>query len=347
MQALLTFDYELFFGRCTGTVARTMIEPTRALRELAARRGVKLVFFVDAGFILRMRAEMHQSAQVAADHDAVCRQISELAADGHEIQLHIHPHWEDSTWSGDGWRIDTRRYALHDFEPAQIDDIVRRYTAVLRELAGPDHAFAYRAGGWVIQPFAKLGPALAAQGVVIDSSVYRGGFAESSVHRFDFRTAPDASRWHFEDDPLRVQSGGRFLEVPIASHWVWPWNYWGLAAARKLGGTEHRSFGDGQGLSPMRRRDIARRLLVPSRQAVSFDGYMAGLVQAAARSYRAQGKDDFVVIGHPKMLTRHSLRCIDDFVASGAADRLVTYRCYLECIAAPPVQAMTMAMAMH
>ncbi|MGA0609825.1 hypothetical protein [Caldimonas sp. KR1-144] len=306
-----------------------MIEPTAALRSLADRHGVKFVFFVDAGFILRARSEMHRSARLAADHDAVCRQVSELAADGHEIQLHIHPHWEDSTWDGDGWRIDTRRYALHDFDCEQIDDIVGRYTNVLRELAGAGHAFAYRAGGWVIQPFAKLRQALAAHGVVIDSSVYRGGFADGAVHHFDFRAAPQASRWRFDDDPLHERPDGPFLEVPIASHRVWPWSYWGLAAARKLGGRTHHSFGDGQGLSPMRRRDLVHRLLVPSQQAVSLDGYMAGLVASAARRYRAQGKDDFVVIGHPKMLTPYSLRCIEAFIASGIAERLVTYRSYL------------------
>lgn len=342
MQALLTFDYEMFFGRCTGTVARTMIEPTTALRQIADRHGVKLVFFVDAGFILRARAEMHRSARVAADYDAVCRQVAQLAAEGHEIQLHIHPHWEDSTWTGDGWRIDTRRYALHDFEPAQISDIVQRYAGVLRELAGPDHAFAYRAGGWVIQPFAKLRDALAAHGVVIDSSIYSGGRAEGEVHRFDFRGAPDASCWHFDDDPLHADPDGAFLEVPIASQRVWPWSWWGLAASRKLGGPDHRSFGDGQGLSPNGMRGIVRKLLVPSRQVVSVDGYMAGLVESAARRYRAQGKADFVVIGHPKMLTPYSLRCIDAFLGSDAVDQLVTFKSYLPRGAVAPHEPATL-----
>ena len=58
MRILLTFDYEVFFGRSTGSVERTMLEPTEALLELADRYGVKLVFFVDAGFILRLRPDI-------------------------------------------------------------------------------------------------------------------------------------------------------------------------------------------------------------------------------------------------------------------------------------------------
>ena len=45
------------------------------------------------------------------------------------------------------------------FDPTAIVDIVRRYAAVL-ELARPDAACAYRAGGWMIRPFEKLRDAL-------------------------------------------------------------------------------------------------------------------------------------------------------------------------------------------
>ena len=175
MKTLLTLDYEVFFGRNTGTVARTMIEPTEALVKVADRHGAKLAFFVDAGFILRLRSEMGKAPALRAEHDAVCRQVERLARAGHEIQLHIHPHWEDSRWEDGGWKIDVSRSALHAFEPDAIRDIVGRYAAALRELAGPRSAYAFRAGGWVIQPFHKLRPALREAGVTIDSTVYAVG----------------------------------------------------------------------------------------------------------------------------------------------------------------------------
>src|SRR5215470_18065767 len=102
MRTLITLDYEVFFGKNTGSVARTLIEPTQALLRVADRHGAKLVFFVDAGFLLRLRAEMGASAALREQHDTVCRQVEALAKAGHEIQLHIHPHWEDSHWSDDG-----------------------------------------------------------------------------------------------------------------------------------------------------------------------------------------------------------------------------------------------------
>lgn len=329
MRVLLTLDYEVFFGPRTGQVARTLIEPTEALLGIAKRHGVKLVFFVDAGYILRLRAEMRENAALREEHDTVCRQVRALARGGHEVQLHIHPHWEDARWEEGRWRLEGTRYALQSFDSATVADIVRRYAAVLRELAGGDAAFAYRAGGWVIQPFDKLREPLIEAGVRIDSTVYAGGWSRSSIQPFDFRRAPAKSRWRFDADPVVEDPAGRLLEVPIASHPLSPLFFLRFACARKLGGERHRAFGDGKAI-PMDRADLIRKLTLPSASVVSMDGYKASFLAAAARAYRARGMEDFVVIGHPKALTPYSLDMLDRFLAAGAAREVVTFSSYLE-----------------
>jgi hypothetical protein len=316
MKTLLTLDYEVYFGRRSGTVERCLIEPTRALLAIAGRHGARLAFFVDAGFILRLRAEMRRSAVLRAQHDAVCRQVEALARAGHEVQLHVHPHWEGSRWTEAGWEIDVERFALHAFDPAAIDDIVGRYAGVLRELAGSEAAFAYRAGGWVIQPFATLRPALLRHGVTVDSTVFPGGYNAGHVQPYDFRGAPAKSKWRFDDDPLAEAPGGAFLEMPIASHRLRPDFFWRLAAARKLGGARHRAFGDGQAIA-MEGGDLLRKLLRPTASVVSIDGYKASFLDAAARAYEARGMEEFVVIGHPKALTPYSLEQLDAYLAKG------------------------------
>jgi hypothetical protein len=323
MRTLLTLDYEVYFGRNTGTVERSILEPTEALLTVARRHGAKMVFFVDAGFILKLRDEMHKSPRLAADHDAICRQVEALARDGHEIQLHIHPHWEDSSWGEDGWRIDVSRFALQSFPEAQVQDIVRRYTTVLRELAGPDAAFAYRAGGWVIQPFDRIRDALLANGVTIDSTVFAGGYREGSVQPYDFRGAPAKSRWCFDRDPLVEKKSGPFLEVPIASRRVRPDFFWRFAAAKKFGGDRHRAFGDGRAI-PMEGGDMLAKLLKPSTSVVSMDGYKSSFLAAAAADYRARRMEDFVVIGHPKALTPYSLERLDAYLAGTGTGAVAT-----------------------
>ena len=323
MRTLLTLDYEVYFGRETGTVERSILEPTEALLAVARRHGAKLVFFVDAGFILKLRDEMHKSPRLAADHDKVCRQVEALAREGHEIQLHIHPHWEDSFWSEHGWNMDVSRFALQSFPQAAVHDIVRRYTAVLRELAGPDAAYAYRAGGWVIQPFDRIRAALLENGVTIDSTVFAGGYREGEVQPYDFRRAPAKTRWCFDTDPLVEKKSGPFLEVPIASRRLRPDFFWRFAAAKKLGGARHRAFGDGRAI-PMEGGDMLAKLLKASTSVVSMDGYKASFLAAAAAEYRARRMEDFVVIGHPKALTPYSLGKLDAYLAGTGTGSVAT-----------------------
>ena len=344
MRTLLTLDYEVYFGRNTGTVERSILEPTDALCAIARRHGAKLVFFVDAGFILKLRDEMHKSPRLVADHDAICRQVQALAAEGHEIQLHIHPHWEDSSWGEDGWRIDVSRFALQSFPQDQVDDIVRRYTHVLRELAGPEAAYAYRAGGWVIQPFERIRGALLANGVNIDSTVFAGGYREGQVQPYDFRGAPDKTRWCFDTDPLVEKKSGPFLEVPIASHRVLPDFFWRFAAAKKFGGARHRAFGDGRAI-PMEGGDMLAKLLKPSTSVVSMDGYKSSFLAAAAADYRARRMEDFVVIGHPKALTPYSLGRLDEYLAGSGTGAVATstFAPYRAALARRPAPRQRMA----
>lgn len=327
MKTLLTFDYEVYFGRRTGTVERCLLEPTEALLDIAERRRAPLAFFVDAGYLLALRREMRHAPALARDHAAVCRQLKRIVRRGHELQLHIHPHWEDARWEEGAWRLDLARYALHAFAPGEIGEIVSRYLAALRDLGGPSAGRAYRAGGWVIQPFDRLRDALRCAGVAIDSTVYPGGHRGGTVQPYDFRAAPARSRWRFESDPLVEDANGAFLEVPIASRRLTPDFFWRLAAARKVGGARHRPFGDGEAIA-MDGGDLVARLTAPSTSVVSIDGYKASFLDSAAADYRRRGLEDFVVIGHPKAFTPFSLDRLDQFLARGNAGDLANYATY-------------------
>ena len=317
----------MYFGRRTGSAERCLLEPTDALVRVAARHAAPMTFFVDVGYVLALRREMRGRAQVRLAHDAVCRQLNELARKGHQLQLHVHPHWEDAQWKDGEWKLSLARYALHSFAPEQAGEIVKRYLDALRDLGGPSAGRAYRAGGWVIQPFERLRPALAAAGVKIDSTVYPGGHRSSAVQPYDFRAAPARSRWRFEHDPLVEDPEGSFLEVPIASRSLKPSFFWRLALARKAGGRRHRAFGDGKAIA-MDGGDLASRLTKASTSVVSVDGYKSTFLEEAADDYRRRGLEDFVVIGHPKALTPYSLERIDQFLAGGKAGELANYSAY-------------------
>jgi hypothetical protein len=326
---ILSLDYELFFGRNTGSVEMSILAPTEALLKMAAKKGVPLAFFVDAAYIAALRREMHQHAKLRRDYDLVCKNVEQLARQGHEIQLHIHSHWEDCRWDGDKWHMDTTRYRLHDFEPHDISRLVPSYVSILRDLAGPDHAFVFRAGGWVIQPFAKLRDALLAADVRIDSTVFPGGTADDRAHFFDFRAAPRVGHWHFDTDPCQPREGGPFLEVPISSWSVAPTFYWRFAAHKKFGPAASRAFGDGHAIGPGR-VDTLKKLFTRTSTAASMDGYKSVLLESGCRDYESRGASEYVVMGHPKALSPFSLEMLDRFLTPKRAKMVVGYRQYQE-----------------
>lgn len=327
MNFLISLDYELFFGRRTGSVEHCLVEPSEALCKAVHPYGGKLSFFVDVGFLLRLAAEAGKSDLLSREYNQLCRHLERLVQLGHELQLHIHPHWEDSYWADGSWQVDVRRYRLHDFAEAEIASIVSRYCKALAAFCPAESICAFRAGGWVLQPFSKLAGALAANGIEIDSTVFENGRSESDTHLFDFRSAPQQSLWRFNDDPLVAVEQGRFLELPIAAHPVSPAFFWKLAFFKKLALSADRSFGDGAAI-PLGRNDLLKKLLARTWSVVSIDGRKVDFLEAAFERYAQLGRKDFVVIGHPKALTRHSIARLEQFLASRRDLRFVNYQDY-------------------
>ena len=75
MNIVVSLDYEIYFGRRSGSVERSLIEPTNALCDIALRNGIVLVFFVDIGYLLRLKQQARQHPALEAAHDSVMRQL--------------------------------------------------------------------------------------------------------------------------------------------------------------------------------------------------------------------------------------------------------------------------------
>lgn len=164
MQTLISLDYELFFGRNIGTAENCLIRPIDQLLAATKHYPLKLSLFVDVGFLIRLNQESKQYPRLSGEYTAICRQLSELVKAGHDVQLHIHSHWEDCHFDGEQWHMDVNRYRLHDFSEAEIDRIVDDYKNHLSSITDSE-VFAYRAGGWCLQPFGQIRNALLKHGV--------------------------------------------------------------------------------------------------------------------------------------------------------------------------------------
>lgn len=313
MQVLLTFDYELFFGENTGSVEKCMIEPTRKLLALCKKYNSRMTFFIDVGYLLKLEEYAPDFPVLKGELSKIKKQISEMLASHCSVQLHIHPHWEKSHWDGNKWQIVTDgAYKLSDFPDEEIDRIVRKYHAYLADIT-KQPVNCFRAGGWCIQPFAKVEKVFSELGIKIDSSVFPGGKFESEHYQFDFTSVKRyADNYHFQDDVCTPVTEGEFLEVPIASWYYKPSFYWKLYLMGRMDPKNHKMIGDGSFLAqPGRKKSV---LTSPTWNHVSSDGYYAGMLAKQAVTYETMDKKHFTVIGHPKGLTLFALKKLEEFI---------------------------------
>ncbi|MBC2838241.1 hypothetical protein [Robiginitalea sp. SC105] len=315
MRIYITLDYELFFGPRTGTPEHCMLRPTDELIRLAAPLGIRFTCFVDSGYLLALRRQQSEFPILGEHLAMVSSQLRELVVKGHGVELHIHPHWEDTYFDGQVWNTDTSRYRLANFSEEEIRDIVGRYSDVLKEITRRQPV-AYRAGGWSAQPFPPIGRALGRQGIFTDSSVYPGGHYQSENQAFDFRDVPPfKTEYRFSEDLTQEDPAGPFTEIPISAQRVSPIFYWKFAWTKINRLSRHQPFGNGKAII-LSREGMFRSLTRPTVSVVSMDGYRSGLLKKALRTYQKKtgNRGNFVIIGHPKAFTPYSLHTVKKFM---------------------------------
>lgn len=317
MNIYITLDYELFFGSNSGTVEKCIIEPIEELLKITKNHGIKFTCFVDSGYLIALEKYMSSHSLLKSDYIKVTNQIKLLANQGHGIELHIHPHWEDSHYDGDKWIFDTTRYRLSHFEETEINNIITRYTKILKKISGKS-PIAYRAGGWSAQPFSAIKAGLKKNHIWLDSTVYPGGKYFSKKQSFDFSTVPQyKTMYKFTDDLTVEEKDGEFTEFPISSQKVSPFFFWRFIIVKFLKRDKHLAFGDGSAIK-MEKKNIFKLLLSFSHSVVSIDGYKASLLNNALINYELAAGDqgNFVLIGHPKAFTKYSLKKLKKFIAN-------------------------------
>jgi hypothetical protein len=313
-------DYELFFHK-SGSVAKCLLEPTVLLLDFARKHGMKITFFVDAGMLVAMERVADSSPKIAAQLTEIRKNLESVHSAGHEIALHIHPHWEDAKLVDDEWDFRDTRYQLRDFSADEVQQIVTTYTAVLNKLCDGS-VTSFRAGGFCVEPFSVLGPALLKNGISIDSSVVPGAVLNDDEKGFDFRDAPDSLWWRFNSSPVSLDRDGEFLEIPISPLTLPVWHYWGRGLDRVLGRQPAGVLGDGLSKSPGRWEVFLRLAGLRRVSELSIDfAKSAALVDQRMTGNR---QEFWQVMGHPKLLGNISLLRLEEFISRTKIRRFET-----------------------
>jgi SAM-dependent methyltransferase len=299
----LTVDYETWQPIPPGRKIDwddDVFTPTAQILDACDREGATLTLMAEVGEYLWLQENEPGIAAHMEDQwrDAVRR--------GHDVQLHLHPAWLPELGvrrDGDSWSWETEGTGRAADYPGDLQALIARCTAALEEAIRPaDPAYGvscFRAGAYEAQPFRRLHGALAANGIVCDSSVVPGdrrperGYdyrLACSTHQPYFASrsdpqlkAPPAEeeiveipifapkpglRWSFDDD-----EGSRFADRLLSHH----------EAARRLPSTE--------AIRRRRRRRAVLSRVIPRR-----------LASPSIRDVpeRQAQHDYYVLVGHSK-----------------------------------------------
>lgn len=327
MNIYITLDYELFFGENVGSIDNCIIKPTNKLLQIVNPLNIKLVLFVDSGYLVALKKFKKKYPILEEDYKKIINQIKDLSNFGHKIELHVHPHWEDSFFNGNRWILVTNRYKLSDFKQEEISTIVSNYSKALTEITGVPLR-AYRAGGWSAQPFSDIGEALVKNNIFIDSTVYPKGYQKSAHQNFDFRNINMyCNEYRFNDNLTVPTNNGLMKEIPISSYKLRPIFFWKFGLIKVFGSKQHNSFGDGSAIK-MNRLTMIRLLLTSSYSVVSIDGYKSSFIKKAFKKHikKTNNNGNFVLIGHPKAFSDYSLKKLSDFIQENINEHnFVTY----------------------
>jgi hypothetical protein len=241
----------------------------------------------------------------------VARQLRQMHAEGFELGLHLHPQWYNGAYEGGAWRLDYGEYNLCALPRTRIEQIVDRALAYFRNiLADPGFTpLAFRAGNWLFHPAKPAADVLAARGIRVDSSVFKGGLQRRQ--NLDYRKAlNNGSYWLFEHDVNVPDPSGGMLELPIYSRMVRPWR---LCTAKRASA---QISAPQSGAGYLRRFKDYLRLRAPQKLdfcRLDFNELTAMVDMAIAEDEYEGDYSPLVAIGHTKDLV--DIGTVDCFLA--------------------------------
>jgi hypothetical protein len=353
LHVIITCDYELpAEGR--GNVSREMTIPTSQLLEVCDLYSAKLTIFAELAELWAFEDVTNSGYAIHTGFEAgpaIREQLKEVVSRGHDVQLHLHPHWLGARWNSGKWDLRYEHYRLTSLPDDEMVSVLQRGKWDLESLLKPvrlDYAcVGYRAGNWNTQPSKRYVPALLRAGLSSDSSVFKGGYASSCAADFDYRHAySNAAAWYASPKDINVPTDhGGLLEIPIASELA-PLSRMLTARRCQLAlrylWEDHQVRVAVRNSSPVLRSACAcsRSAILSRRFARKFDyckltgRELLSMTKRLARDYLHEARDEpvpLVMIGHSKEFTRSRDLA---YLLAGLADqeliRFSTYREFVE-----------------
>ena len=181
-------DWELS-GNGSGDARELQFEPMRELVKIYNAHGVRGSFNAEVMQQLtfrRFERDYPELKTLADEWDAV---VLETYAQGHDIQLHIHPQWHDAQYESGHWRL-TSDWSILNYDADAAFQMIKagkEYLENLLRAVDADYAcVSFRSGSWCIAPSPHLLSLLVKLGITFDMSIVGGVRYETKNINLDY-----------------------------------------------------------------------------------------------------------------------------------------------------------------
>lgn len=314
LNIVISFDYELFMGQNYVSEEEVLIAPTYKLSKMLQSIGVSATFFADVLCPMRYR-----ELGLSQFPDSFDRQLQDLYHYGHDVQLHIHPHWLKATQVGNNVTFDRKYYRIHNWmkengDTKPIQELIHKGKEYILEVMGSVSDYkciAFRAGGYCLQPESIIAPLLFSEGIRIDSSVCYGQAYNSDGMAYDYKNLPRKPNFFFNEkiglrDVVQTKpcTGGIF-EVPVWGYRSFPFRV--IASKKNKTISDEKATGYGMAITQPKPLSFIDRIkgIVTGTNMLTFDFYnaesMVYMINMISREKMCRKKDVYIaIISHPK-----------------------------------------------
>ena len=335
---LFTLDYEIH-GNGDGDPRELLIEPTARMMASFRRYGAKITILADVAEILKFQEYYAQMGEDRYSIRAIERQLQDAVRQGHDVQLHLHTSYFGAVYRKGSWRQNYVHYDLARLPYETISAMVRRGKDYLVGLLSPIdpgyRCIAFRAANWSMHPSENIARALIEHGIIIDTSVFKGG-AQQGMVDFDYADAYHALiPWPAAvGDVCRRDPHGKLFEFPIycepkpLSHFLTEnrlYNYYQLRRHPLPRGLKQGASGEEATPSPTRCQEPSRERVLPAVTKkrpwkLDFNQCTAQQIIRACESIRDEYSGSsvdipIVLIGHSKLYTHRNERDLERLLA--------------------------------
>jgi hypothetical protein len=181
-------DWELS-GNGSGDVRELQFRPMRELVKIYNAHGVRGSFNAEVMQQLAFRKFESQYPELKTLADEWDTIVRETYSQGHDVQLHIHPQWQDAQYEGGQWRL-TSDWSILNYSPEEAFQMIsagKEYLENLLRAVDPDYrCVSFRSGSWCIAPSPHILQLLVRLGIVFDMSIVGGVRYETKNINLDY-----------------------------------------------------------------------------------------------------------------------------------------------------------------